>query len=515
MSEKINEFETWESVIKVFLLERRDQKELDLLSKKKPKKSLYDKGQAILVQLFHNLGKDEKLSDEVANVEKRKNSGANKLDPLKFQQKRYMELVELSKNANGIEEITKTYEDKLEEIEKFHEPINWISWAAENAKSVMFATHVAKLTHPSIKKASSFFVPNTRPTGKYLDTSSLRRPIFDDAVDNAAYTPVSSFLKLKVKERTIADHISANDPIPFRWVTNDENLLEEWAHKFSESFKTKNPKSHFLSKQIYFPIGLVSEESNQFEYHLLCNVKSSSLAHAFFNVLSAPYEEPNNSYQKAPFIIFPGKAKIAVTASKKAHANVSPLNIKRDGEFYLLSTQPPSWQRQRKPPLNKRSLFDHFYTSRANEEIKSLRGFLLLFERIDLSIKDPKKKKKIDGWVNQIIEEVMIYATSIQNLPAGWSNTENIRLKLAHQYFLDPYRDDEPFQKARQAADWQTVICADFANWLNGRLKGKDKQFTPQSNHTRMWKKLMEKQLREQAQAIDWDIKYQNREKQA
>jgi CRISPR-associated protein Csy1 len=195
--------------------------------------------------------------------------------------------------------------------------------------------------------------------------------------------------------------------------------------------------------------------------------------------------------------------------------NISMLNADRRGKSYLFSTQPPSWQRQLKPPLNKRSLFDHFYTSRANEEIKSLRWFLLLFERIDLSIKDPKKKKKIDGWVNQIIEEVMIYAISIQNLPAGWSNTENIRLKLAHQYFLDPYRDDEPFQKARQAADWQTVICADFANWLNGRLKGKDKQFTPQSNHTRMWKKLMGKQLREQAQAIDWDIKYQNREKQA
>ena len=99
----------------------------------------------------------------------------------------------------------------------------------------------------------------------------------------------------------------------------------------------------------------------------------------------------------------------------------------------------------------------------------------MLFERIGLSIKDPKKKRKIDGWTNQIIEEVMIYATAIQNLPAGWSKTENIRLKLPHQYFLDPYRDDEPFQKARQNADWQNTICADFAKWLNGRLMGKDK----------------------------------------
>lgn len=109
----------------------------------------------------------------------------------------------------------------------------------------------------------------------------------------------------------------------------------------------------------------------------------------------------------------------------------------------------------------------------------------------------------------------MIYAASIQNLPAGWSRAENIRLKREHQYFLDPYRDDEKFQMLREATDWQSVICGDFANWLNGRLKGKDKQFTPQPEHTRMWKELMKKELKVHAQAINWDIKEQNRGKQA
>ena len=140
---------------------------------------------------------------------------------------------------------------------------------------------------------------------------------------------------------------------------------------------------------------------------------------------------------------------------------------------------------------------------------------MIRFEKIGLSTRDPKKKKWIDGWVSNIIDEVLLYAASIQNLPSGWSNTENIKLKQEHQYFLDPYRDDEPFQKARQSTDWQAVICRDFANWLNKKLTGKDKKFTPQREHTGIWKDIMKEELREHMQLIDVDIKFQNREQKA
>ena len=131
------------------------------------------------------------------------------------------------------------------------------------------------------------------------------------------------------------------------------------------------------------------------------------------------------------------------------------------------------------------------------------------------SINAPEKKKWIDRWVQQIIDEMMIYAISIQNVSPGWSQVKDIRLKSAYKYFLDPYRQDEQFQKARQEGNWQSVICADFANWLNGKLKGQKKLFTPQPEHTRMWKKLMGKELMDHSQAIEWDIKEQEREVQA
>ncbi|MFW8602442.1 type I-F CRISPR-associated protein Csy1, partial [Desulfobacterota bacterium M19] len=196
--------------------------------------------------------------------------------------------------------------------------------------------------------------------------------------------------------------------------------------------------------------------------------------------------------------------------------NASQLNGKRGGKLALFCSQPPIWEGQLKPPINQSSfLYAGLNYHKVKEPIDFLRDFLIRFEKINLSTKDPKKKKWIDGWVNNIIDEIFLYAACIQNLPPGWSNYRNIKLKLEHRYFLDPHRDDEDFQKLRQSTDWQTVVCSDFANWLNGRLKGKDKKFTPQREHTQMWKKLMEKELREHVQLIEVDRKFQNEGQQA
>jgi len=109
--------------------------------------------------------------------------------------------------------------------------------------------------------------------------------------------------------------------------------------------------------------------------------------------------------------------------------------------------------------------------------------------------------------VNTIIDEFIFYAGTIQNLPSGWSAMEDIKLKQEHQYFLDPYRSDEEFQAARQCCHWQAVVCADFAQWLNRQLRGKDKQFTPQKEHTRLWKQLLETPLREFMEPIELEVK--------
>ena len=512
MNSDASEVDTWKKEINLFLSVKRAQKELDLLNKKHNKKPPSDKRQATLVQLLHFLEANEGTADEAVEIKNRKNTGASKVEPLLFQQKKYNELIALGENKREVLEIKENHESKLQDINTYYEPMNWINREAENAQFIMFATNVGKLTHPSAR-ASSFFVPASAETHRYLETSSISAPVLDCAVDNAKYLPVSSFLQIQVKSHSLADCILASDSEPFRWVTDDDELIKAWVSKFEEAFITRSPKAHKLSKQVYFPAPSRYTITDAPSYHLLCNVNSSSLVHELFNRLNIPSMDLGGKYRNGFVSSFPGKAKIAVTASRDAHKNVSPLNVQRDGKTSLLPCCPPHWQSQLKPPLNKESFFyARAIYQNSKETIAHLRDFLLWNQQANLSVKKPDKKKWIAGWVNQIIDEVFTYVFTIQNISAGWSGTEKIKLKAAHRYLLDPYRTDEQFRQGWQTEDWQTVICVDFAKWLNGRLVGKDKKFTPQSDHNRMWQDLMAEELREHCQTLEFAIKQQREE---
>ena len=85
------------------------------------------------------------------------------------------------------------------------------------------------------------------------------------------------------------------------------------------------------------------------------------------------------------------------------HSNASQLNGARGGKLHLFSAQPPTWQSQLKPPLYKKSLFDSFSHPSINIDIDYLRDYLLRFERIELSIKNPQRRKWIEKWVGNIL----------------------------------------------------------------------------------------------------------------
>jgi CRISPR-associated protein Csy1 len=170
----------------------------------------------------------------------------------------------------------------------------------------------------------------------------------------------------------------------------------------------------------------------------------------------------------------------------------------------LLNCKPPIWEDQLKPPITHKSLFGRaFYLPAAKEDIDYLRDYLLRFDQLGLSTRAPERWKWIEKWAGSIAEQFLAYVVRIQKLPAGWTGSEGIALKREHQYLLDPFRHDEEFQAARKGVDWQRVVCDDFGSWLNGRLRGKDKKFTPQAEHRRMWAKLLENPLREHNDMVE------------
>ena len=394
---------------------------------------------------------------------------------------------------------------KKAEISSKFDANSWLTWAAENARSVSFSTHVSKLTHSAIYSPS--FYDSVNVISNYqVSTSSLQNPDVDGAVRGNQYSPIFQFLELTVSDEKLVNRLANTDCMVLRSFSKSEEENEKWNAGFRNSLSELDLSAHTLLKQIYFPLG-----KNKPAYHLLCNLVSSSIAHRIFmrtrkEEVDVSKKTKKQKYTEKTLISYPNMASLSVTASN--HGNASQLNGKRGGKLKLFSSQPPIWQSQLKPPVYKKSLFfEPTIYWQAKEDIDYLRDFLMRFDRFELSIKDPKRMKWIEQWVGNIIDEILFYIGSIQNLPAGWSAASEVRLKPEHQYLLDPDRDDDNYQSARANTDWSTVVCKDFSDWLNNKLAGIDKRFTPQAQHSRLWYQLFEPELRDFIQTMEFDCK--------
>lgn len=389
----------------------------------------------------------------------------------------------------------------------------WVCRSVVIGDGAVPGTHIAKLTHSS-SAGSSFLDRTTDRKNAYLSTNTLGNKTLDGTYPNATLSKQVKFLMLEHNGVTLFDEVINGNDLVFSGFESRPEELTQWSDQYRKIL-TKKPSTDFLLKQVYFPI----DEG----YHLLTVVRSSSLSQKIyesqFSKDARKLSDPVNKARKAGKYSAGiskqaiGVAKISTTLSQPQ--NVSVLNGKRGGRVRLFSAQPPVWQNQKKPPLYKRSWFYENGIFRATkDDIDYLRDFLLRFGRLELSTKHPKKEKWMIDWVKRIISDVLFFAESTQNLPAGWSNHPDIKLKVEQQYFLDPYRSDEAFQAAKKATDWQPVVCADFASWLNDRLKGKDKKFTPKTEHSKLWKSLMAQALRESSQVVDVVLAHQKEEEQ-
>jgi CRISPR-associated protein Csy1 len=509
MMEEISELCTWEEVIVDFLTGKKIKEEESYIKDQiKIIAEVYEKEKYFGRQDIEDLFDPKKSKKDKSQL------------AIDFQRQKLQDVFVLDEKPEDLDfdQLYENYKNKCDNIENKYDANGWISKAANDASSVSFATHVAKLTHSKIDSPSLYdSIASTKVN--VLTTASLTDKAIDGAVAGNQFAPVFQFLELELKGSKLAAEFAGDSNNVLEPFANDSDELAKWNTDFKKALSGDRPSSHFLAKQIYFPIELESTVKTS-RYHLLCHMKSSSLAHAIHNYNKLINDRKKDieklrdiaKFSEISFQSFSNNARISVTASN--HSNASQLNGDRGGKLLLFSAQPPTWQSQLKPPLYKKDLFAVFSHSSINVNVEYLREYLLRYERIELSIKKPERLKWIEKWVGLIIDELLNYAATIQTIPAGWSSAEEINLKLEHQYFLDPYRPDETFQNARKASDWQRVVCSDFSHWLNRRLMGKEKKFTPQTEHSQLWTILLEQPLREYNQMIEVDIKFQDREQE-
>ncbi|RRO06960.1 type I-F CRISPR-associated protein Csy1 [Pectobacterium aquaticum] len=423
-----------------------------------------------------------------------------KLD--EFDKKTKKKLAALSGEALAVAELERAQARR--EIEQKYDVRNWLTDAASRAWQISLVTHALKYTH-SDAKGSSIFSAEAVADAKTLSTATLAQPVID-VVGNAAVLDVAGLLQTEHEGDSLVAALQRGDHRALEALAESPEQLAQWLAGFQQVFTDRQPSSHKLAKQIYFP-------TENGEYHLLSPLYSSSLAQALHQRINAvrfgdeakaiSQAQKANQWHDQLDIRYPNLAVQNRGGSNKQ--NISSLNVTRNGRSYLLSSAPPQWNNIEKPPQQHESIFRskgevNYHTS---DIVESMRSFLL-------SVKEKQNNRDIRQqrlrYLDQLIDQLFFYVASVQNLPAGWSAESE--LKRAQQLWLDPCRakTDAVFRREREAGDWQQVVAYDFGRWLNLRLKHEELIFGEVERREWSTAALFKRRMREMESSLKEEL---------
>jgi CRISPR-associated protein Csy1 len=414
------------------------------------------------------------LTDAIADyIEQRKQT---KLDPL---QKVRDKVLTNSDDPTEMSIAKSQYHEAAAPIVAAFNPVDWLSDAAKRAKQISLATHAAKFTH-SDAKASSILVTdiNQEQTG-YITTASLNDKAID-AVCNAAVLDVAKLLKITVNNESLISQLQDKHIDALKAFTDDAALLSEWQVGFEKALCDEKLSAHTLTKQLYYPINL--DAASEPQYHLLCPLFSSSLAHELHKQVTqtrfGEAKEIRDARKKGYFHkelaeSFPATAVQSFGGFQPQ--NISLLNSKseRGGKCFLLDCAPPSYQAQSKPPLTSTSIFNREFSFKTTALIREFKAFLAGLTEQDISFKTRYKRDYF--FVQPLLDSLFNHAVHIQNLNehAGWSSDSDCQMKHQHALWLDVYNPHQTFQTEREKGDWLEVVAHDFSLWLMRKLENK------------------------------------------
>lgn len=441
--------------------------------------TVYDKSE--LFKLKNKLNKkQEELSSNKKITDKNKEKKLNELKELETQ------LIEQRKiSASG-------------------EIRDWINTSVNNALSleknskdtaISIATHVAKLTHSSINWATSIFYKNNDEYD-YLSASSIRTLKIDVAHPDLKLAPISKFFLFLHNKKLIDKIVKVEDFDIFKPFLLNDNEFEKWKEGFY-LYCTQNPvASHYLAKQIYFPINN-NDHCDDKNYHLINPMVSSVLDQEIYdrlnfdkNMNEVRDSKNRGMYHHDIFISYPNKAILKVTASNDSNASIS--NGKRVGKRYLLPSMPPTWQKIQTPPSKQKSLFAGEFDKRAWKSAKQLQKYLIKLQTKEFGNKETRDQVK--QHVNDVISILFDYVLEVQAMPAGWSEKSKLEEKShEHALWLDSNREDKDFQEKRKSGQWQEIVCQDFGLWMNSKLGNKEMKLVKFEKNK--WAKLLKNRL--------------------
>ena len=443
--------------------------------------------------------KNVEIKQKIEAIKKiKKEKGQNDLEFLNIRYKTIASEIKNNGLLESFEKLVYEIDQLISNLEKRNKYEKWIEWALKNGRGIYLATHVAKLSHSSCKSSSidyRYYEGSIKYKEGYVSTQVGKSLDIDRAYPDNSISSIASFYYLLVGDCYIGD-LFRRDAFPYLKVfTSSEEKSKKWSDLFRLYIREDKKSSHFLSKQVFFPV-------NEEGYHLLLPLVSSSMAHAlhlrfqeFFDDVTREVREQRKNHKYHPDIIasFPNRANLKVTQSN--HSNASSLNGKRAGRLTLLSSMPPKWSGKQTLPLKQISLFDRNMGYKLREETKELQDLLRVIKAKEIGLKKPEMYRAIVKNVNNIAHALFDEITKINLLSEqnGWTVKSNF--PLHQQLLLEPYRADETAIAEKNNKQWLERITDDFSAWLNVQLKHKALNLTPVQQ--RLWKDIFSPVLRE------------------
>lgn len=353
----------------------------------------------------------------------------------------------------------------IAEIDNFLEEkgrdISWIVEASKQVAKLSMTSHPSKLSHPEAKTTAIIANCLYKNDG-YLRTGNVHFQLDElDVTGNAAYMGAYKFLLLKLANgKSILENLEADyellkvyfakNLIDFESIKQNFLLI-----KSSNNINKTNP----LVKQVYFPI-----DDSQ-EYHLLSILTSSKMLGEIklrINNLRFSDEakeakkcKEKEKYHPTGYADIYKLTKIGFGGSKPQ--NISFLNSKSGGQFYLLSSIPPV--------LTKRSVrlprTDFFAQCLYRKDFNN--SFELLHKLMQLDINNERIRTSITNIIRFIIDQILRAVNSIREQERGWSQTPYyINLPKEQKVWLDSSNQ----QDGDLYPEWRDEISLRISSWI-------------------------------------------------
>jgi len=346
----------------------------------------------------------------------------------------------------------------------------WLLKKAPVAKTLTMATHVSKLTHPDAPTQASLIDTGLPAPAGYVATSSLPEPAID-FTGNAAALPVANLLRTVFDGKPLYQLLQEQDPrLPLLLGRNPveaRKVIEQLSAVRTEGAPVVSP----VLKQVFWLTG--EDATDDAQFHLLIPLTSSSLAQVQYERLkdrfSEEAKEARNAHEvgKPSELVdrrYPTIRSLRIGGAKPQ--NISALHKAREGELQMFCCAPPIWRSSDvRPILNRESIFAPRGIFRRRPGVtQALEGMAGYLRRRYLPA-NAETRKRVAGYVHQLVEELICLSVEYAVLPAGWSRDPACRLHPSQKLLLDPESrgSDEELAKIWRDGTW----ASDIGGWVS------------------------------------------------